>query len=263
MNELPPEIRRLFVGVALFLGVGFIGISALLLTRSSIDEPLNESYGDRPNPEASAPTEPDSPPSSESPDIISSSPNGAAIDSAGLGEQNGEPDLDQVISNYRGEILRNRDAVVPRLNLGAALMQKGRIQEALAEYEQARRIDDSVPELHYNLGNAYSQTGRPADAIASYQQAIALRPDYANAYYNLGNSLLILERNAEAENAYREAIASDGQFAEAYGNLGILLTQRQAYDEARATLIQAQTLMQQQGKTAQLSQIESALRQLP
>ena len=142
-------------------------------------------------------------------------------------------------------------------------MQKGRIQEALAEYEQARRIDDTVPELHYNLGNAFSQTGRNAEAIAAYQQAIALRPDYANAHYNLGNSLLTLGQTTEAEQAYRDAIAGNPQFAEAYGNLGILLVQRQAYDDARKTLTQAQTLLQQQGKTAQLNQVEATLRQIP
>ncbi|MEM9247007.1 MAG: tetratricopeptide repeat protein, partial [Cyanobacteria bacterium P01_F01_bin.153] len=182
MSELPPEIRRLFVGFALFLGVGFVGISGFLLLRSpvapsSVSTPP-ESPDDSPNGDGSVPNSADASSEVTPPDIISSSPSTA--------DSGGEPDLDQVISNYRSEILRNRDAVVPRLNLGAALMQKGRIQEALAEYEQARRIDDSVPELHYNLGNAYSQTGRPADAIAAYQRAIALRPNYANAHYNLG-----------------------------------------------------------------------------
>ncbi|MGD1849964.1 MAG: tetratricopeptide repeat protein [Cyanophyceae cyanobacterium] len=262
MGELPPEIRRLFVGIALFLGVGFVGISAFLLLRSPVNTSPPESVTDLPpardQASPSATPSPDlSAPNPGSPDIVSSPPNTAESEGAD------EPDLDQVISNYRGEILRNRDAVVPRLNLGAALMQKGRIQEALAEYEQARRIDDSVPELHYNLGNAYGQTGRAADAIAAYQRAIALRPTYANAHYNLGNSLLTLGQNAEAENAYREAIASNDQFAEAYGNLGILLAQRQAYDEARSTLTEAKKLLQQQGKTAQLTQVEEALNQLP
>ena len=74
---------------------------------------------------------------------------------------------------------------------------------------------------------------------------------------------MALGESAEAENAYREAIAHNDQFAEAYGNLGILLFQRQAYDEARSTLIEAKKLLQQQGKAAQLTQVETVLNQLP
>ena len=247
-------MRRLILGGSLLLGTGLIVLSAFLLARSSIDDPLNESYGDRPSPTDNPSSIATTPPSA-SPEVAWPAP--------ALDDSNVEPDLDQLIADDRSAILRNREVVAPRLNLGAALMQKGRIQEALAEYEQARRIDDTVPELHYNLGNAYSQTGRPADAIASYRQAITLRPDYANAHYNLGNSLLSLGQNLEAEQAYRDAIASNAQFAEAYGNLGILLLQRQAYDEARQTLTQAQTLLKQQGKSAQLNQVETALQQLP
>ena len=260
MDELPPIVRQILLGLALFVGLGLIGLSGLILWRSPWDE---DSIGDRSVSTPSAPTASpgELPPPAETAalDDNTASPEGKTsfeVDGA-------DADVDQAISQYRSEILQDREAILPRLNLGAALMQKGRVQEALAEYEQARRMDDTVPELHYNLGNAYSQIGRPADAIAAYQRAILLRPDYANAHYNLGNSLLELGQRGDAEEAYRAAIANNDQLAEAYGNLGILLSQRQAYDEARETLIQAQMLLKQQGKTTQLTQVESTLRQLP
>ncbi len=270
MDELPPNLRRLLLGGALAMGTGLILVSGLLLVRSPFaDDPATSGApsGDRPiaseafpdGTGAEANSTPTAPPQVEFP----TRPEAAPPPTPDISGSSAEPDLDQVIATYREAILRNREAIAPRLNLGAALMQKGRVQEALAEYEQARRLDDSVPELHYNLGNAYSQTGQTAEAIASYQQAIILRPDYANAHYNLGNSFLSLGQTEQAEQAYRDAIAGNAQFAEAYNNLGILLAQRQAYDEARETLTQAQALLKEQGKSDQLMQVEAALQQLP
>ena len=62
-------------------------------------------------------------------------------------------------------------------------------------------------EAHNNLGTALQDLGRLDEAEASYREAIALKPDYAAAYYSLGVTLKELSRLDEAETSYREAIA--------------------------------------------------------
>ena len=72
---------------------------------------------------------------------------------------------------------------------GSPCRKLGRIQEAIAHYEQALRIKPDYAEAHNNLGIALAQTGKIEDAIGQYEQALRIKPDYAEAHYNLGNAL--------------------------------------------------------------------------
>ena len=66
-------------------------------------------------------------------------------------------------------------------NLGMALVQTGRIEEAIAHFQQALRIRPDLPEVRYNLGSALAQVGRVPEAIAQYKQALRIKPDFAEA----------------------------------------------------------------------------------
>ena len=48
------------------------------------------------------------------------------------------------------------------VTIGRALEAQGKLDEAIACYEQSRRIDDSVPESLGDLGRALARSGRPA-----------------------------------------------------------------------------------------------------
>jgi protein O-GlcNAc transferase len=42
-------------------------------------------------------------------------------------------------------------------------------------------------EAHNNLGNALNDQGKLDEAVACYRRALELKPDYAEAHNNLGN----------------------------------------------------------------------------
>ena len=71
-------------------------------------------------------------------------------------------------------------------NLGEALSQQGKLDEAIAEYRTAIRLQPDLAVAHYNLGNALKDQGKLDEAIAEYRTAIRLQPDYAEAHCNLG-----------------------------------------------------------------------------
>jgi hypothetical protein len=71
-------------------------------------------------------------------------------------------------------------------NLGAALVDKGKNEEALAHLLESLRIEPYRTEAHNNLGVAYHKLRRLEDAIREFETALELKPQFADAHYNLG-----------------------------------------------------------------------------
>ena len=61
-------------------------------------------------------------------------------------------------------------------------------------------------DAHFNRGNALQEQGKLEEAIAAYRAAIRLQPDYADAHDNLGIALEDRGKLEEAVAAFREAI---------------------------------------------------------
>ena len=59
-------------------------------------------------------------------------------------------------------------------------------QGAIADYNEAIRLNPTFAKGYYNRGLAKSELGDKQGAIADYNEAIRLNPTYANAYYNRG-----------------------------------------------------------------------------
>ncbi len=79
-------------------------------------------------------------------------------------------------------------------NLGKALRDLNRPEEALASYDTAIGLEPDFAMAHNNRGNALGDLNRPAEALVSYDKAIALKPDYAEAYWNRSLYLLLMGR---------------------------------------------------------------------
>ena len=73
----------------------------------------------------------------------------------------------------------------PHANLGVIYRQAGKLDESLAEIEQAARLGPRQPVFLNQLGIAYRQQGQFAKSRDAYQRALALDPGYAAAALNL------------------------------------------------------------------------------
>src|SRR5262245_34501451 len=63
-------------------------------------------------------------------------------------------------------------------NLGLALLDLKRPEEALAAHERSLKLRPDVPDSLNNRGNALQALNRPAEALADYDRALGLRPDF-------------------------------------------------------------------------------------
>jgi tetratricopeptide (TPR) repeat protein len=112
------------------------------------------------------------------------------------------------------------------------MSEKGLLGEAIAEYQQAVRLNRDLPAAHCKLGMALERKGVLDEAVAAYREAIRVKPDSADGYYNLG---IVLSRKGmcdEAVAAYRKAIRFNPEMPEAHCNLGRDLCRLGRYAEA-------------------------------
>ena len=68
---------------------------------------------------------------------------------------------------------------------------------------KAISIQSTYPEAHNELGYALHQLGRYQEAVQQYQIAIQQKTDYASAHYNLGMSFVALHNRQAALQQYR------------------------------------------------------------
>jgi tetratricopeptide (TPR) repeat protein len=111
----------------------------------------------------------------------------------------------------------------PHDNLANALLETGRIDEAIAQFQTALRIDPGDAQAHYNLGGVYMQLHRLDDAIGEYEAAVRDAPRFAWAHDNLGTALIMAGRYPEALEQYAEAVQADPEHAQSRYNLANLL----------------------------------------
>jgi protein O-mannosyl-transferase len=115
---------------------------------------------------------------------------------------------------------------------GRSLLMKGKIDEAIAHFNEAIRLkpDNILP--YFNRGAAYAKSGRHQEAIEDYTEVIRLKPDYADAYNNRGLSFDELGWHQRAIEDYTEAIRLKPDHVNAYNNRGIAFGELGQYQRA-------------------------------
>ncbi len=111
-------------------------------------------------------------------------------------------------------------------NLGTALQDRGRLDEAIAHHQRAIALMPGYAPAYNNLGAALRARGRIDEAIASYQRALQLQPDFPSAEFNLANALLARGDAGASAAQFERALERLPQSVEAQNNLGIALAQK-------------------------------------
>jgi tetratricopeptide (TPR) repeat protein len=119
-------------------------------------------------------------------------------------------------------------------NLGAALVEVNRLDEAIDSYQRAVRLKPESAELHGHLSGVLFKNHQMDEAIAAARQAIALKPAYAMGYVHLGDALQESKESNEAIIAYQRAIELDPTSGLAHFVLGNALCAIRRTDEGIA-----------------------------
>jgi len=101
----------------------------------------------------------------------------------GLGEW--DERITRVESGFRADVAKAAPPAAARMHatLGTVYLERGRVDDALAQFTEAARLDPSLAQVHVLRGLAYEQTNRPADAAAAYRAAWQAKPDEPTTAY--------------------------------------------------------------------------------
>lgn len=106
--------------------------------------------------------------------------------------------LDAALAFFRDALAAGSDEAQTHKRLGECLLGLGRLGDAAAEYEAARKIRPGLPGLHYDLALLAEALQDTGTALDEYQQELRGNPGHAESTFNLGVLLLKRGRAAEA-----------------------------------------------------------------
>ena len=146
---------------------------------------------------------------------------------------------DEAIAHYTEALRIRPNFAEPHYNLGTALVRQGKLKEAISHYTEALRIEPGHAEASNNLGEVLRQQERYDEAISYYSRALQLKPDYPEAHSNLGIALARQGKLKKAMAHFSEALRLQPDYAAAHFNLALALVRQERLEEAMAHFYEA------------------------
>jgi tetratricopeptide (TPR) repeat protein len=129
--------------------------------------------------------------------------------------------LDEAAREFKAALGIYRHFVAAYNNLGLVYLDKGLHKDAIGQFKTGLALKPDTPDLLTNLGLAYFKLGRIEDAVEKYGEALRLNPSDDGAHYNLGLAYQAMHLPDKAIKEYKEALRLRPGRAEAHNNLGI------------------------------------------
>jgi Flp pilus assembly protein TadD len=113
-----------------------------------------------------------------------------------------------------------------------AMLQSGRIKEAVPLLESLDRARPRDIDVLYNLGIAYSELGQFDEAVIRLKQAVHVNPSHVHSWVGIGVAYQRMRQPAQAAEALRKAVALNPDDGYAQRNLGANLCGQGKFEEA-------------------------------
>ena len=154
---------------------------------------------------------------------------------------------DEAIAHYKTALPSQPRAIVWN-NLGQSLVATGKLEEAINAFQNALRLNPSFSSAHRNLALALVRTGRQQESLIHFGDAVRLEPENASMHNNYAIMLARARRTDEAIREFQTALRLAPDAATTHFNLANLLVKQHAEDEAMAHYSEALRLAKAAGE---------------
>ena len=149
---------------------------------------------------------------------------------------------DEAIAEFNNAIKINPGSANAYYGLGFIYDKKGDLDKAVANFSKAIEIDPALTDAYYNRGFAYYKKGSFDQSISDYGKVIELSPNSADAFYGRG---LVYSKKGNIGQAiadFNKAIEVRPAFALAYDALAVAYFSKKDYLKTLANVNKAQAL---------------------
>lgn len=136
------------------------------------------------------------------------------------------------VAFWRDIVIKAPEKARGHNNLGVALSEVGKYEEAIEYYKRAISLDSHYSDPWSNIAVAYSMVGKLDLAISSLHNAIKIMPYYAEAYNNLGTLYLNKKDYDQAEKVLNIALQIRPYYGKAYINLARIYLAKNEHQKA-------------------------------
>ena len=143
-------------------------------------------------------------------------------------------DAASIVPPVVGSVPSVRKSAAGYLEDGKALAAKGEFQKAIAEFDQAIKIEPGNGVIYFNRALMREKLGQLDEAIRDYDGVILLRVSPREAYFNRGTLLLNKKEHKAAISDFDSAISLDPKYEAALYNRGLAHYNSKNYFAAQA-----------------------------
>ncbi len=136
---------------------------------------------------------------------------------------------------YEHTLSVTRKNYVIHFNYGVALLEKGRLDEAVIQFRRALQIKPNNPKVHYSIGYTLALQGKLKEAVSEYRKFLQIIPDDPDVHNNLGVVLTRQGKYNEAINHFNEALQAKPDWPEVLDSLSVAYAAAGNFPEAVKT----------------------------
>jgi tetratricopeptide (TPR) repeat protein len=144
--------------------------------------------------------------------------------------------FEEAIRLYNKELVLSarspRSAALAYFRLGNVFMAQRKFDRAVADLQQALKLDPNYAEAHNNLGEALGESRQFNRALESFKRAIDLDPKLLRARYNIGITYGRLNNLQYAEFVFRLLVRDHPDYDLGYDGLAVTLAKSGRASEA-------------------------------
>jgi tetratricopeptide (TPR) repeat protein/predicted Ser/Thr protein kinase len=130
-------------------------------------------------------------------------------------------DKDRSLIEAQGTVEPAPEDPAAHVYLARRYVQQGNVEQAIAEYEAAIRLDPGFVEAYVDLGGVLLRENDLEGALERFEEALAIDPDHVKAHLGIGDVYLQMRDYDAAAHHYEIVIGSDPDVGGPHAKLGI------------------------------------------